>query len=61
MIFGRNQAGLFLFHSPGGADVSAKSTFHRAAEELGGKMLFVMSDLRTGLARRMAEYVGVNR
>jgi hypothetical protein len=59
-IFGQRKPAIFLFRSASDADSSFSKVFSDAANELRGKILFVVSGVTEGIQSRLGEFIGVD-
>lgn len=58
-IFGQRKSAVVLFRNQEDADSDYSKVFQKAAQELKGEILFVVSGVKEGIQQRLAEFVGV--
>ena len=59
LIFGSNQPAIVYFGTPGDKWTEAEKLMEKMAEKLGGKLKVVMTEIKSGMGKRIAEYIGL--
>ena len=59
LIFGSNQPAIVYFGTTGDKWTEAEKLMEKVAEKLGGKLKVVMSEIKSGMGKRIAEYIGL--
>ena len=58
-VFGKNQPALVYFGEKGDKWNEAEKIMEKIADKVGGKLKVVMSEIKEGMAKRIAEYIGI--
>jgi len=58
-VFGKNQPALVYFGEKGDKWNEAEKIMEKIADKIGGKLKVVMSEIKEGMAKRIAEYIGI--
>lgn len=58
-IFGNRKAAIFLFRSNSDSEGALQKVMKEAAEKYKGEILFAVSDVKDGIQKRLAEFIGV--
>lgn len=58
-IFGQKSNAIFLFRKAEDATSDFSKVFEKAANELKGQVLFIVSGISEGIQHRLAEFVGI--
>ena len=60
-VFGKNQPALVYFGEKGDKWNEAEKIMEKIADKVGGKLKVVMSEIKEGMAKRIAEYIGIKK
>ena len=59
LVFGKNQPAIVYFGTKGDKWTEAEKIMEKVAEKLGAKLKVVMTEIKTGMGKRIAEYIGL--
>ena len=61
LVFGKNKPAIVYFGEKGDKWDQAEKLFEKTADKVGGKLKFVLTEIKEGMGKRIAEYVGVKK
>jgi len=59
LVFGKNKPAIVYFGTKGDKWTEAEKLMEKMAEKLGAKLKVVMTEIKTGMGKRIAEYIGL--
>jgi len=61
LVFGKNKPAIVYFGEKGDKWDKTEKLFEKIADKVGGKLKFVLTEIKDGMGKRIAEYVGVKK